>query len=99
MSGESRDLFEARDISTTGIGIFVPYRLQDRDRDLESVVDLVIHAAERRALHGKGRVIHSSKTDREFFGVVFVKLSPAKTRQISRYVDRLTGDAGGEDGK
>lgn len=97
MSERFLDIFEARDISTGGAGIFVPYRFEGCA--LKSPVDLVITLPKGEPFLAKGRIVHRTKTDREFFGVEFVDLPPARTLEIERYVERrLAEDAEGAPG-
>jgi c-di-GMP-binding flagellar brake protein YcgR len=86
MSQRFLDIFEARDISVTGVGIYVPYRFEDCK--LKSPVDLVITIPGAEPFRAKGRLVHRTKLDREFFGVEFVDLSPAHRADIERYVER-----------
>lgn len=95
MSENFLDIFEARDISTTGAGIFVPYRFEGCA--LKTPVDLVITLPNGEPFLAKGRVVHRTKTEREFFGVEFVNLPQPPILEIARYVDRrLAEDAHSE---
>jgi c-di-GMP-binding flagellar brake protein YcgR len=95
MSENFLDIFEARDISTTGVGIFVAYRFEGCA--LKSPVDLVMTLPNGDPFRAKGRVVHRTKTDREFFGVEFVNLPQPAIQEIDRYVQRrLAADARGE---
>jgi len=92
MSERFLDIFEARDISTTGAGILVPYRFEGCA--LKNPVDLVITLPGRRPFRTVGRIVHRTKTEREFFGVEFVGLPLVQVREIERYVKRrLAEDA------
>lgn len=89
MSDRFLDIFEARDISVTGVGIFVPYRFEGCQ--LTSPVDLVITLPESEPFLAKGRLVHRTKLEREFFGVEFVALPSQHRAKIARYVEtRLT---------
>ena len=93
MSDQFLDIFDARDISISGVGIYVPYRFEDCN--LKSLVSLVITLPERRPFIAKGRIVHRSKTEREFFGIEFVDLSEVQSQEIARYVERrLAEDPG-----
>jgi len=63
MSERFLDIFEARDISVGGAGIFVPYRFVGCA--IKSPVDLVITLPRGEPFLAKGRVVHQTKTDRE----------------------------------
>jgi len=86
MSQGFLDIFDARDISATGIGIFVPYRFEGCK--LRSPVDLVITLPAEEPFLAKGRIIHRTKVAREFFGVEFVDLPPSHIAKIVSYVER-----------
>jgi len=86
MSERFLDIFEARDISATGVGIFVPYRFEGCQ--LKSPVDLVITLPGEEPFLAKGRLVHRTKVAREFFGVEFVELPTAHAQKIVCYVAR-----------
>ena len=86
MSERFLDIFEARDISTSGAGIFVPYRFEGCE--LKSPVDLVITLPKGQPFLAKGRVVHRTKMEREFFGVEFIHLPEARAQEIAHYVER-----------
>jgi len=86
MSENFLDIFDARDISATGVGIFVPYRFEGCR--LKSPVDLVITPPAEDPFLAKGRIIHRTKVEREFFGVEFVDLPRSHVSAIGRYVER-----------
>ena len=78
------DIFEARDISTTGVGIIVPYRFEGCA--LRSPVELVITLPRTEPFLVKGRIVHRTKVDSEFFGVEFIELGEGQRSEIARYV-------------
>ena len=80
------DGFEARDISTTGAGIFVPPHLEGCN--LKSPVHLVIQLPDSDPFRARGRIVHRTKMGREFLGVEFLHLSEAQLATITRYVER-----------
>jgi c-di-GMP-binding flagellar brake protein YcgR len=80
------DGFEARDISATGAGIFVPTHLEGCA--LKSPVKLVIMLPDSEPFRARGRIVHRTKMGREFLGVEFMYLSPAQVSIIERYVER-----------
>jgi hypothetical protein len=86
------DGFEARDISATGAGIFVPQHLEGCA--LKSPVKLVIMLPESDPFRARGRIVHRTKMGREFLGVEFIDLSPAHTEIIERYVHRRLSENG-----
>jgi len=90
MSERFLDIFEARDISQKGAGIFVPYRFEGCD--LKSPVDLVITLPNGHPFLAKGRVVHRTKMEREFFGVEFIDLPLERALEIADYVDRRLAD-------
>jgi hypothetical protein len=86
MSEAFLDIFEARDISVTGVGIYVPYRFEGCH--LMSPVDLVITLPRAEPFLAKGRLVHRTKLEREFFGVEFAGLSYDAKLKIVRYIER-----------
>jgi len=85
------DIFEARDISTTGVGITVPYRFEGCE--LGNPVELVITLPGGKPFLVKGNLVHRSKMESEFFGVQFIDLGETERDQIAKFVDeRLRAD-------
>jgi c-di-GMP-binding flagellar brake protein YcgR len=80
------DGFEARDISATGAGIFVPPHLEGCN--LKSPVNILIQLPESQPFRARGRIVHRTKLGREFLGVEFMNLSETHASQIARYVER-----------
>jgi c-di-GMP-binding flagellar brake protein YcgR len=78
--------FEARDISATGAGIFVPPHLEGCN--LRSPVNLVVRLPDSEPFRARGRIVHRTKLGREFLGVEFMNLSHTHAATIARYVDR-----------
>jgi len=93
------DGFEARDISATGAGIFVPPHLEGCN--LRSPINLVVKLPDSDAFRARGRIVHRTKLGREFLGVEFMNLSKAQVAEISRYVERrlAEGRRSGTSGK
>lgn len=95
MGEEFLDIFEARDISTSGVGIIVPHRFEGCD--LRSPVRLVMTLPGGKPFLAKGRIIHRSRLDREFFGVQFIDLGEIEHAQIAQYVsERFWSDHAGD---
>jgi c-di-GMP-binding flagellar brake protein YcgR len=86
------DGFEARDLSATGAGIFVPTHLEGCA--LKSPVHLVIKLPESEPIRARGRIVHRTKLGREFLGVEFMHLSEAHAAAIARYVERVSQSPG-----
>lgn len=88
------DGFEARDISATGAGIFVPPHLEGCN--LKSPVNLVVRLPEAEPFRARGRIVHRTKLGREFLGVEFMNLSKAQVAELTRYVERRLSQAQGK---
>ena len=97
MSNHFLDIFEARDISATGVGLYVPYRFEDCD--LTNPVTLVITLPGVRPFLTKGRVVHRSKTEREFFGIEFFEIVDEQREEIDAYISVRLAEDGEEDGE
>ena len=85
------DGFEARDISATGAGIFVPRHLEGCP--LKSPINFVIKLPGSEPFRARGRIVHRTKLGEEFLGVEFVNLSPTHAALIARYVERRLGQS------
>ncbi len=81
------DVLVARDISAGGLGVMVPHRFDGCRIDDE--VDLVVTLPGEKPFLARGRIVHRTKTDREFFGIEFSKLDRAHRRRIRLYVKAL----------
>ena len=79
------DGFEARDISATGAGIFVPAHLEGCS--LKSPINLVIKLPGADPFRARGRIVHRTKLGREFLGVEFENLSRVNAAALDRYIE------------
>ena len=86
------DGFEARDISATGAGLFVPPHLEGCP--LKNPVHLVIRLPDPEPIRARGRIVHRTKLGREFLGLEFMHLPDADAAMIARYVERVSQKAG-----
>ena len=86
------DGFEARDISATGAGIFVPPHLEGCN--LKSPINLMIQLPEAQPFRARGRIVHRTKIGREFLGVEFMNLPQTHASLIARYVERRLSKGG-----
>lgn len=91
MGDHSLDIVLARDISETGVGIFVPHSFTGFGMDGD--VELLIALPGARPFLAKGRVRHLSKTKDGYdhFGVVFVEITDQHRDAIGEYIDDMTG--------
>ena len=82
----SLDILTARDISMTGVGVYVPHRFVGCG--VESEVELVITLPGQRTFVAKGRVKHQtgSADGPPFFGVEFTHLKPEHRERIRAYL-------------
>jgi len=80
------EVLRARDISITGIGVFVPHRFEGFNLDTE--VELVIALPRQRPFVTWGRIRHATERGGEspFFGVQLTRLSPAQRGQLQGYL-------------
>lgn len=85
------DGFEARDISTTGAGIFVPPHLEGCT--LKSPINLVIKLPKSEPFRARGRIVHRTRMEREFLGVEFMGLPSASVAAITRYIERRLSES------
>ena len=82
----SLDILTARDISMTGLGVYVPHRFVGCGIDSE--VELVITLPGQRTFVAKGQVKHQtgSPDGPPFFGVQFTSLKPEHRERIRAYL-------------
>jgi c-di-GMP-binding flagellar brake protein YcgR len=82
---ESLDILRARDISESGLGVYVPHRFEGCDIDSE--VALVITLPGQRTFMARGQVKHHAEgTTSNFFGVQFTRISAPHRAKIRAYV-------------
>ncbi len=86
MGDKFLDIFHARDISVTGIGIYVPYRFHGCN--IHDGIDLCITLPHERPFMAKGRVIHRSQDDRPFYGICFTMLLENHRQRIQSYIQK-----------
>jgi hypothetical protein len=85
MGEDSLDVLHARDVSTSGLGVYADHEFEGFD--LAREVDLVITLPGRRPFLATGYVRHRTRRDsRWFFGVEFTDLAPRDRAAIDRYV-------------
>ncbi|MGI9590052.1 MAG: PilZ domain-containing protein [Myxococcota bacterium] len=80
------DVLKARDISTTGIGVFVPHRFEGFNLDTQ--LELVITLPRQRPFLTLGRIRHATERGGEspFFGVQLTQLSRAQRDTLETYL-------------
>jgi len=93
MGQSSLDVLHARDVSTSGVGVYVSHGFEGFD--LAREVDLVITLPGRRPFLAKGHVRHRTWRDsRWFFGVEFSELAARDRTALDRYVSRRQSKRG-----
>ena len=81
----SLDVLNARDVSVSGIGVFVAHGFEGCDIDSE--VELVITLPSQRPFLAHGRVRHETHHEpARFFGVQFTQLAPDHADRIRAYL-------------
>lgn len=76
----------ARDISPSGIGIFVPHNF--KDCNIDDVLDFVITLPKKKAIKCQGKIIHIQTKIDGFFGAEFLQLSNEDQDQLLEYVEQ-----------
>ncbi len=85
MGANSIDILHARDISATGIGVFVKHRFEGCDIDSE--LTLVVTLPGAKSFVAKGVIKHvTADASRGYFGVSVTEISRDHRRQIATYV-------------
>lgn len=88
MGNESLNILRARDISLSGLGVYVPHGF--RESDLANELDLVITLPGGRSFLAKGVVRHRNYVDTpNFFGVEFTSMKPVHRAEVRAFVHRL----------
>lgn len=86
MGAGTLDVLRVRDISATGLGVYVPHRFDGCDIDAE--VELVITLPQLRPFLARGVIRHVTATGEpaEYFGVQFTELKDEHRQRIRHYV-------------
>jgi hypothetical protein len=93
MGEDSLDVLHARDVSTSGLGVYAAHGFEGFD--LAREVDLVITLPGHRPFLATGYVRHRTWRDsRWFFGVEFTDLAARDREAIGRYVARRLANRG-----
>lgn len=92
MGGRSLDILHARNVSDTGLGVWVPHRFEGCDLDEE--MTLVITLPRRRSFVARGTLKHvtSREAGPGHFGVEFTALAERHCEAIRDYVREIGGD-------
>lgn len=91
---QSLDILHARDVSQTGLGIFVVHGFEGCD--VEAGVELVVALPGEPTFLARGRIKHRTEAgaDSPFFGVHFTRISDAHRTRIRRYVEQRLEEDG-----
>ena len=86
VGANSLDILKARDISTTGLSIYVPHRFEGCDIDSE--VQLVITLPHQKTFLARGTIRHLTRKDEpsEYFGVEFTDIAAEHQAQLLSYL-------------
>lgn len=86
MGSESLDVLDARDISRTGLGVYVSHGFAGYD--IAQAVELVITLPHSKPFLARGVIKHRTRRDEpaEYFGIEFAQLSESSCDKVERYV-------------
>lgn len=89
MGANSLDILHARDLSPSGVGVYVPHGFDGCDIDEE--VELVITLPRTRTFMAKGVIRHVTRRDEPeaYFGVQFTQISAQHRAQITAFMGEL----------
>lgn len=91
MGAQSIDVLDARDISATGLAVYVPHRFEGCD--VHSEVALIIKLPRTRSFMAKGTVVHLTADERDAnFGVEFTELADQHRAEIRAYIERVAAE-------
>ncbi len=81
------DVFLARDISVTGVGLWVPHQFEGCD--IEAEVELVLTIPSHKSFLAKGSIRHRTKIEgrEKLFGLKFTELAKTHRAQIRNYIE------------
>jgi hypothetical protein len=87
------EVFKARDISISGLSVFVPHDF-DGYR-IDGPVDLVLKIGAGRSFTARGVIRHrSTQANDHFFGVQFTSISDENLKRIRQYVEQRLVEGG-----
>ena len=78
------EVLNAKDISTTGIGVHVSHEF--RGYNIEDEVNLILTLSNEIPFNAKGVIIHSNVTDKGYFSIEFTGISSENKKMIYDYV-------------
>ena len=91
MGRDSLDVLNARNVSATGLGVYVPHGFAGFD--LAAEVELVVTLPRATPFLARGVIMHVTEGDNEsrHFGLHFTKIAKVHRTEIERYVRRHLG--------
>ena len=97
MGRGSLDVLRARNVSRSGIGVFVPHGFEGCD--LEAEVELIITLPGGRPFRAKGAIKHWTQTSGvgQHFGLEFTEMTRTHRTEIRDYVRARARDETGAD--
>jgi hypothetical protein len=87
MGRASLDVLHARNVSTTGLGVYVPHG--SAGFDLAAEVELIVTLPSVTPFSARGEIKHvtAARDNPNHFGLVFTQISDANRQSIERYVE------------
>ncbi len=87
------EVFRARDISISGVSVFVPHDFNGYC--IDGPVDLVLKIGTGRSFSCRGVIRHrSTQANDHFFGVQFTSISEEQLKRIRQYVEQRLVEGG-----
>ncbi len=86
----SLDIVNARDISESGVGVYLPHDMEDLGAGTE--VELVISLPGVRPFSAHGAIRHVTEGRDSYFGVEFTRLANESRDHLSQYVTSRSAD-------
>ncbi len=78
------DVLNAKDVSTSGVGVYVSHEF--RGCNINDEVNLVLTLNNETPFNAKGTIIHSSVTGKGYFSVEFTGISSENKKLIYDYI-------------
>ncbi len=84
------DIFLARDVSETGVGVVVPYMFDGCD--IDKPIELIITLPPDNCFKANGIIKHTNVqlTNQGIFGVEFISIQKGHENDIRRYVEEMS---------
>ena len=78
------DVLNAKDISTSGVGVYVSHEF--KGCNINDEVDLILTLYNETPFKAKGAIIHNNISSKGYFSIEFTEISPDNKKEIYDYI-------------